>query len=294
MKRNFFCKCLLAFYLASIWYDENILIKKENSRDNDGEKRLEDRLKMKGFLQEYGNIIVVVAVVLLMLLFSKTGFAKNIQEAILGSTNHIVEKGESITDKETGDILEIEGKKYIVINHIENDKYLLLSKYAVLHKGYQLNERLDGLNKSTYENSDADNYLEHEWYSCLSSTMKAAIQTTDIKQASYSNAPDVKQETGYNGQIYNTISRHAFLPSIEELNTVVDLKNIDKVQDFLNGETIWSRDSYKKNGDCVLCLHSVDGKINIAYAEVQHRIRPSFVIDLSQVDYTEAGHVDYK
>lgn len=251
---------------------------------------------MKGFIQEYGNIIVVVAVILLMLLFGKTGFAKNIQDAILGSANHIVETGESVTDKVPGDILEIEGKKYIVINHIENDKYLLLSKYAVLYKGYQLNERLDGLNKSTYENSDADNYLENDWYKGLSAKMRSAIQATNIKQVSYADRLDLdsKQETGYNGQVYNTISRHAFLPSIEELNTVVDLMNIDKVQDFLNGETIWSRDSYKKNGDCVLCLHSVDGKINIADAEAQHRIRPSFVIDLSQVDYTEAGHVDYK
>ena len=129
----------------------------------------------------------------------------------------------------------------------------------------------------------------------MSSTMKAAIQTTNIKQASYSNnSPDAKQETGYNGQIYNTISRHAFLPSIEELNTVVDLKIIDKVQDFLNGETIWSRDSFQKHDNCVLCLRSVDGKIYIATAEVIHRIRPAFVIDLSQVDYKVVDTVNYK
>lgn len=79
---------------------------------------------MKGFLQEYGNIIVVVAVILLMLLFGKTGYAKSIQDAILGSANHIVDTGENITKKEinikTGDVLMIEGNNYIVLEKLDN------------------------------------------------------------------------------------------------------------------------------------------------------------------------------
>lgn len=67
---------------------------------------------MKGFLEEYGLIIVVVAVILLMLLFGKSGYAKSIQNAILGSADHIVETGENITKKEVhvtpGDTLDIE------------------------------------------------------------------------------------------------------------------------------------------------------------------------------------------
>ena len=55
---------------------------------------------MKGFLQEYGVIMVVVAVVLGMLTFGKTGYAKGIQDAILGSADHIVETGQNITKKE--------------------------------------------------------------------------------------------------------------------------------------------------------------------------------------------------
>ena len=258
---------------------------------------------MDSFFERYGRLIIVAVVVcFVLLLFTpmKNKIGDNINGFVgnfANQTNKSLNEVRMPDELGTGDVLEIGGKKYIVINHIENSKYLLLSKYAaVSYKSYQLNERLDRLNKSIYENSDADNYLEKDWYNKLSSTMKAAIQATDIKQISYADRLDLdsKQETGYNGQVYNTISRHAFLPSIEELNTVVDLMNIDKVQDFLNGETIWSRDSYKKNGNCVLCLHSVDRKINIADAEAQHRMRPAFVIDLSQVDYTEAGHVDYK
>lgn len=73
---------------------------------------------MKGFLQEYGVIMVVVAVVLGMLAFGKTGYAKGIQDAILGGTNHIVETGENITAKtkvKPSTFIDIEGKKYIVL-----------------------------------------------------------------------------------------------------------------------------------------------------------------------------------
>lgn len=66
---------------------------------------------MKGFLQEYGIIMVVVAVVLGMLAFGKTGYAKSIQDAILGSADHIVETGENITKKEPSSML-INGESF--------------------------------------------------------------------------------------------------------------------------------------------------------------------------------------
>lgn len=138
---------------------------------------------MKGFIQEYGNIIVVVAVILLMLLFGKTGFAKNIQEAILGSANHIVEKGESITDKETGDILEIEGEKYIVMSKKAKDTYLVISGENIGNMQYQENQN----SSNVYEDSYIDKYLESTYYSNLPEDLKNAIVTTQIKQESYTN-----------------------------------------------------------------------------------------------------------
>lgn len=48
---------------------------------------------MKGFLEEYGLIIVVVAVILLMLLFAKTGLAKNITNAITNTVDHLLAEG---------------------------------------------------------------------------------------------------------------------------------------------------------------------------------------------------------
>lgn len=262
---------------------------------------------MKGFLQEYGIIMVVVAVVLGMLAFGKTGYAKSIQNAILGSADHIVETGENITNKETGDILEIEGNKYIVIEQRGSGKSLVMAVSTIgSNTPFQSTKRSDGLPINTYEESEIDNYLENEWYNGLSSTMKAAIQTTNIKQTSYKDSkdPDSKQETGYNGQVYNTISRHVFLPSVNEIGKVVDLKNPNKVKVFLNyfdkNVGVRTRDgcylytvmtlgySYSSSSGFYYGLQSN------CFTEYSGSMHPAFVIDLSKVDYTEVGHVDYK
>lgn len=253
---------------------------------------------MKGFLQEYGVIMVVVAVVLGMLAFGKTGYAKSIQNAILGSTDHIVETGENITKKEVhvtaGDTLDIEGTKYVVLEQKENNQALVMTASSIGSKAFQLGYRQDSQSLNTYEGSEMDNYLENDWYKKLSSTMKATIQLTNIKQVSYAAAddPDSKQETAPNGQVYNTISRHAFLPSVSEIGKVVDLKNPDKVKMFLNGTDIWTRDSIQGSG--MEYLDAANGSLNSYYVNLMCGVRPAFVIDLSKVDYTEAGHTDYK
>lgn len=269
---------------------------------------------MKGFLQEYGVIMVVVAVVLGMLAFGKTGYAKSIQDAILGSADHIVETGENIVPKpvKASDIIDIEGTQYIVIEKKENNQALVMTTSNIGERAFQSKNdyygtklRPDGQHINTYEGSEIDNYLENEWYNGLSSTMKAAIQAINIKQASYEDNidPDSKQETGSNGQVYNTINRHAFLPSVSEIGKVIDLENKDKVIAFLKDSQIWTRDSYKRvkyvvkdTGEFVCGLQGYDvGGFDIPSARNNNRhVRPAFVIDLSGVKYTIAGHVDYK
>lgn len=263
---------------------------------------------MKGFLQEYGVIMVVVAVVLGMLAFGKTGYAKGIQDAILGSANHVVETGESVTkgsDVKSSDILNIEGKGYIVLEKQGNSQALVMTTSNIVKRNLQSKYdsntglRPDGQNASTYEDSEIDNYLENDWYNSLSSTMKAAIQSTNIKQASYSSSsPGAKQETGYNGQVYNTISRHAFLPSVSEIEKAVDLRNPEKIRAFLRSYDIWTRDSYQRNATFVECLtggyDDLGGLFSGSVVGNTYNVRPAFVIDLSQVDYKVTDHVDYK
>lgn len=322
---------------------------------------------MKGFIQEYGNIIVVVAVILLMLLFGKTGFAKNIQDAILGSANHIVETGESVTDKEPGDILEIEGKKYIVMSKKDKDTYLVMSGESIGNIQYQPNvdsdgnykvgayeapneKRPDGQYSNTYEGSYIDNYLENTWYKQLPDKLQKATQTTDIKQTSYvnfannpkwrnfdpnggsnidwyynegttenpkwvrydkANIPDDAQgaypfncwkqnEKGYNNTTYNTFSRHVFLPSVEEVSNLVDLNNANKVYNFLKGTNnslhhMWFRDSNSSSPRNAMSLSYYSRSLpNNFVTSTWVGVRPAFTVDLSKIDYTEVGHVDYK
>lgn len=260
---------------------------------------------MKGFLQEYGIIMVVVAVVLGMLAFGKSGYAKGIQNAILGSTNHIVETGENITKKQTGDILKIEGKEYVVVEEKEKDKVLVMNTknaptYAFYYDAFDNKVRPDGQYSNTYENSDADKYLENTWYNNLSSTMKAAIQPVNIKQVCYDGNT---KKGGYNDQIYNTINRHVFLPSVEEIKMIVDTNNLEKVKAFLNNNRngAWTRDSSSYSPQYVRGLEFRDHGSNhwsgITSDSAHYNspyIYPTFVIDLSKIDYTEVGHVDYK
>ena len=264
---------------------------------------------MKGFIEEYGKIIVVIILTLLMLGFGQTGLAKPIQNSLLKSTGMITNahnKFDEVTKEPEpvtpGAIVDIEGTKYVVLEEQENNQALVMTVSSIGDKRFQSNYnfntglRPDGQNANTYEGSDIDNYLENDWYNSLPSTMKAAIQSTSIKQASYAtyNDPDSKQETGYNGQVYNTISRHAFLPSISEIGKAVDLKNPDKGKSFLNGDYLWTRDSWQGDAGFAEFLSPNFGGLSINPAGTKNGVRPTFVIDLSQVDYKVTGHTDYK
>ena len=103
-----------------------------------------------------------------------------------------------------GDTLDIEGTKYVVLEQKENNQALVMTASSIGNKEFQAlissyDRRPDSQYNNTYEGSKIDNYLENDWYNSLSSTMKTAIQSTNIKQASYSDdSPNAKQEYGYN------------------------------------------------------------------------------------------------
>lgn len=163
-----------------------------------------------------------------------------IYNASVGDKNGGTTSG-TVASYSAGDALDIEGTEYVVLEQKENNQALVMTYISIGDRTFQSKIRDDGTDIRTYEGSEIDNYLENEWYNGLSSTMKTAIQATNIKQASYAkyDDSDSKQETWPNGQVYNTISRHAFLPSVSEIGKVVDLKNSSKVKAFLNGTSIW-------------------------------------------------------
>ena len=109
-----------------------------------------------------------------------------------------------------------------------------------------------------------------------------------------------KKEKGYGGQSYNTITRHVYLPSVEEISNLVDLNDANKTYAFLKGTNnslnhMWLRDASSASPRYALNLSSDFHSLNnstVTYPWLG--VRPAFTVDLSKIDYTEGGHVDYK
>ncbi len=109
-----------------------------------------------------------------------------------------------------------------------------------------------------------------------------------------------QSEKGYNNTTYNTISRHVFLPSVEEVSNLVDLNNANKVYNFLKGTNnslyhMWFRDSNSsspRNAMHLYCNYrsmSSDDVTNPWFG-----VRPAFTVDLSTVSVSVVDSVNYK
>ena len=107
-------------------------------------------------------------------------------------------------------------------------------------------------------------------------------------------------DLGYNGQSYNTIKRHVYLPSINEIAELVNLNSANKVYDFLKGtnnqlEFMWLRDSAHYTPMNSAYLHYKIRSFNTyIVTDTTMGVRPAFVVDLSKIDYSITGKVNYK
>ena len=109
-------------------------------------------------------------------------------------------------------------------------------------------------------------------------------------------------EKGYNYATYNTISRHVFLPSVEEVSNLVDLNNANKVYNFLKGTNnslyhMWFRDSNSSSPCSTVYLIYADRSMDSSTGYVTYNwvgVRPAFVVDLSKIDYSVTGTVNFK
>lgn len=107
-------------------------------------------------------------------------------------------------------------------------------------------------------------------------------------------------DLGYNGQSYNTIKRHVYLPSINEIAELVNLNSANKVYDFLKGtnnqlEFMWLRDSAHYTPMNSAYLHYKIRSFNTyIVTDTTMGVRPVFVVDLSKVSATVVDTVKYK
>ena len=109
-----------------------------------------------------------------------------------------------------------------------------------------------------------------------------------------------QSEKGYNNTTYNTISRHVFLPSVEEVSNLVDLNNANKIYSFLKGTNnslyhMWFRDSYSGSPRYAMVLnyfYRSMNNYNVTYTWIG--VRPAFTVDLSTVSVSVVDSVNYK
>ena len=107
-------------------------------------------------------------------------------------------------------------------------------------------------------------------------------------------------EKGYNNTTYNTISRHVFLPSVEEVSNLVDLNNANKVYNFLKGTNnslshMWFRDS--NSGSPRTAVDLICNSRSMYNGSVTNPwigVRPAFTVDLSTVSVSVVDSVNYK
>ena len=107
-------------------------------------------------------------------------------------------------------------------------------------------------------------------------------------------------EKGYNNTTYNTISRHVFLPSVEEVSNLVDLNNANKVYNFLKGTNnsvnhMWFRDSNSSSPrNAMDLLYGIRSVVNSGVTNPWIGVRPAFTVDLSTVSVSVVDSVNYK
>ena len=108
-------------------------------------------------------------------------------------------------------------------------------------------------------------------------------------------------EKGYNNTTYNTISRHVFLPSVEEVSNLVDLNNANKVYNFWKGTNnsvnhMWFRDSNSSSPRYAMTLSYDNRSVNDddSVTGTWVGVRPAFTVDLSTVSVSVVDSVNYK
>lgn len=154
--------------------------------------------------------------------------------------------------------IEIDGKEYRALERMSDTKYLVMSMNFIDARIFQkytlpLSIRDDVKVINTYNGSDIDKFLEN-MYQKMPHNVKNAIIPVEIQQDEYIREGTMVKR---NREIpaYSKVSssesiiRHIFLPSIEEVGKAIDLDDEGTVLDFLNeaGDSLWCKDIWTRD-----------------------------------------------
>ena len=194
-------------------------------------------------------------------------------------------------------------------NYLENTWYKQLPEK--LQKAIQATDIKQAAYNNTSSNPkwrwfDPNGGSNNDWYYNEGTTenpkwviyYKANIPDDD--QGAYPLNSWKYSEKGYNKTTYNTISRHVFLPSVEEVSNLVDLNNANKVYSFLKGTNnsvnhMWFRDSNSSSPRHAMYLDcNYRSMYNSYVTNTRVGVRPAFTVDLSTVSASVVDSVNYK
>lgn len=159
---------------------------------------------------------------------------------------------------------------------------------------------------SKWSNIDPNGGSNYNWYYNEGTTENPKyvrydkVTTPDGEGGVYPLKYWTKAEKGYGGQSYNTITRHVYLPSVEEISDLVDLNDANKTYAFLKGTNnslnhMWLRDASSiSSRDAMILYYDHLSLGNNFVTDPWFGVRPAFIIDLSKIDYTVTGTVNYK
>lgn len=197
-------------------------------------------------------------------------------EEMRQESDFLENKSSKISGVTTGTVLTIEGKEYIVIEHIKDDQYKVLANELA-----SSDTKTFGLTNE-YKTSKIAIYLDNGYYNGLPENIRNAIVETSIQQKASSTGWDNgKNSPTWTGETKDAGTHKVFLPSWDEITKAVRSTDKETLQTFVNGKYVWLRDicSY-----CVLYV-GVNGNLGNDYPYSICYVRPAFVIDLSKVKY---------
>lgn len=216
-----------------------------------------------------------------------------------------------------GKIITIEGKQYRVLKVAGNIVEVLAMYDASTSQQFNATSKTvvftGGATGQQYQGSDLDTYLNETFFATLSATMQAAIIPKDINQDMWKNSPDTPSTGTYYHQTYGSSNnryyfnsnygtaevgnRNVYVLSIQDIldylgvPTNGDFANTDIWQMYWNrgtsiGEYLWLRSAHHDIVSSIYCLYGNYGYFDSSGNSAVRRVRPSFQIDLSKVDWS--------
>ena len=187
---------------------------------------------------------------------------------------------EQIVTLKSGNVIDIEGKQYTVIEQVNGNQYKVLATDT-------FDKAFDDNDSNNYATSSIAEYLDREYYTrelvtigriSEDAIIETSIQQTDLNTYVSTNPTDwgTKTDAG---------THKVFVPSWDELAKAAGGTDATTLKTFLNGKYVWLRDTYNYDS-CVLYILS-NGYLHYKRPSYDYCVRPAFVLDLSKVNFTK-------